>query len=54
VSAVSAQRVVFGSYSPFQYFEASLLKLKESGIAGAQEAAILSGNARRLFENKGA
>jgi predicted TIM-barrel fold metal-dependent hydrolase len=54
VSAVSAQRVVFGSYSPFQYFEASLLKLKESGIAGAQEAAILSGNARRLFENRGA
>lgn len=49
VEAVSEARVVFGSHSPFQYFDSALLKLKESGIHGSTETAILTGNAKRLL-----
>ena len=49
MASVSPERVVFGSHAPFQYFESTLLKVKESGITGAQEAAILGGNAKRLL-----
>lgn len=45
----SEKRIVFGSHSPFQYFESALLKLEESGIAGDKRTAILSGNARSLL-----
>jgi predicted TIM-barrel fold metal-dependent hydrolase len=50
MSLISPQRMVFGSHAPFQYFESALLKIKESGIAGEQEAAILAGTAKRLLE----
>ncbi len=50
MAAVSPRRVLFGSHAPLQYFEAALLKLKESGITGEQEAAITSGNAQRLLK----
>jgi predicted TIM-barrel fold metal-dependent hydrolase len=50
MSLISPQRMVFGSHSPFFYFESALLKLKESGITGNQEAAILAGNAKRLLQ----
>lgn len=49
MAAISPERLVFGSHSPFQYFESAALKIKESAIAGAEEAAILSGNAERLL-----
>ena len=50
MSLITPQRMVFGSHAPFQYFESALLKLKESGIAGEPEAAILAGTAKRLLE----
>jgi predicted TIM-barrel fold metal-dependent hydrolase len=50
LSLVTERRMVFGSHSPFYYFESALLKLKESGITGQQEAAILAGNAQRLLQ----
>ena len=49
IDEVTVQRVVFGSHSPFQYFDSALLKLKESAITGPAETAILTGNARRLL-----
>jgi hypothetical protein len=48
-STVSVERVVFGSHAPFQYFESALLKIKEAGITGGRESAILAGNAKRLL-----
>jgi predicted TIM-barrel fold metal-dependent hydrolase len=46
---VLAERVVFGSYAPFFYFESALLKLKESALSDAQAKAIREGNARGLL-----
>ena len=43
-------RVLFGSYFPFFYFESALLKVKEAGLDESQENAILEGNARRVLE----
>ncbi len=51
MSLISEKRMVFGSHAPFQYFEAALLKMKESGITGEQESAILAQNAKRLLES---
>ena len=50
MSVVSAERMVFGSHAPFQYFESALLKVEEAGIKGEQESAILAGNAKRLLQ----
>ncbi len=52
MSVITPRRLLFGSHSPFQYFEAAVLKLKESAITGEDEAAILSGNARRLLQSE--
>ena len=46
---VPADRVVFGSYAPFFYFESALLKLKESALSEAQAMSIRAANARRLL-----
>ena len=46
---VPADRVVFGSYAPFFYFESALLKLKESALSHADLTAIRAGNASRLL-----
>jgi predicted TIM-barrel fold metal-dependent hydrolase len=46
---VPADRVVFGSYAPFFYFESALLKLKESALSESQLSAIRADNARRLL-----
>ncbi|MBX7210701.1 MAG: amidohydrolase [Verrucomicrobiaceae bacterium] len=41
-------RVVFGSFAPFFYFESARLKLQESELTAAQLAAITAGNASSL------
>jgi predicted TIM-barrel fold metal-dependent hydrolase len=46
---VPADRVVFGSYAPFFYFESALLKLRESALSEADMTAVRGGNAGRLL-----
>ena len=45
-------RVLFGSHAPFFYFEAALLKLKESTLTEPQVRAVREENARRLLPSK--
>jgi hypothetical protein len=47
LKGLPADRLVFGSYAPFFYFESALLKLKESPLSEGQLAAIRAGNAQR-------
>jgi hypothetical protein len=49
---VPYERVLFGSHTPSFYFEAALLKLKESALPAAHLRAISSENARRLLSTK--
>lgn len=49
VQQVSTEQVLFGSHSPFFYFESSLLKMKESALPAEQAQAICTTNARRLL-----
>ena len=49
IAATSPSRVVFGSHSPFFYFESAQLKVKEAGLPRDQESAILESNARDLL-----
>lgn len=44
---IGAERILFGSFYPCFYFEAAVLKLKESGLAAA---AITTENAQRLLQ----
>ncbi|HZT32384.1 MAG TPA: amidohydrolase family protein [Bryobacteraceae bacterium] len=46
---VSPERVLFGSHSPFFYFESAALKIQEAGLPEAQARAIQEGNARALL-----
>jgi predicted TIM-barrel fold metal-dependent hydrolase len=46
---VAPERVLFGSHSPFFYFEAAHLKIKESGLPEARQRAIFGDNAKRLL-----
>lgn len=46
---ISLDRLLFGSHVPLFYFEAAVLKLKESPLTAAQEQAICRDNARRLI-----
>jgi predicted TIM-barrel fold metal-dependent hydrolase len=46
---IPPERVVFGSYAPFFYFESAQLKLKESPLKEAELQGIKSGNAARLL-----
>ena len=50
VQQVTAERVLFGSYYPFFYFESALLKLRESELGRIQLKAICEGNARRWLQ----
>jgi len=43
------QRVLFGSYYPFFYFESALLKVQESGLDEAAQKALCEDNARKLL-----
>ena len=52
ISATSSSRVVFGSHSPFFYFESALLKVREAGLPHDWESAILQQNADRLLNGR--
>jgi hypothetical protein len=47
---IPSDRLVFGSYYPFFYFEAALLKAKEAGLDESQGKAILAENAGLILE----
>lgn len=46
---VPLERMLFGSHTPFHYFEAGIFKMQESSLAAFQLRAIQSENARRLL-----
>ena len=50
LEAVPEDRVLFGSYFPFFYFESALGKVKEAGLTESQEKAILGDNARLVLD----
>jgi predicted TIM-barrel fold metal-dependent hydrolase len=49
ISATSPRRVVFGSHSPFFYFESARLKVRSAALPPEQEQALLGGNAQTLL-----
>ena len=49
ISATSPRRVVFGSHSPFFYFESAWLKVQSEALSPDQEHAICEGNASSLL-----
>jgi len=49
IERVALERVLFGSHSPFFYFESAELKVEEAGLSEAQKTAVLEGNAKRLI-----
>ena len=49
LSTASPERVLFGSNFPLFYLESALLKVREAGLAPAEEEAVLGGNARRFL-----
>lgn len=53
IHKVPVDRIVFGSYAPFFYFEAAEYKLKESPLDPGQLRAIASGNAKRVLSMTG-
>ncbi len=50
IEQIGVERILFGSHFPFFTWEAARFKVQESGLGGAAERAILSGNAARLLE----
>jgi predicted TIM-barrel fold metal-dependent hydrolase len=50
VGQISADKIVFGSFAPFFYFESAQLKLQESPLGGVERQAIGAGNARKIFK----
>jgi uncharacterized protein len=51
LAATSPDRVVFGSFFPFFYFESALLKVQEADLTKSQKSALTEGNARRLLKS---
>ena len=49
IEKLTLDRVLFGSHSPFFYFESAELKVQEAGLSEAQKRAVLEGNAKRLI-----
>lgn len=49
MATAAPTRVVFGSHSPFFYFESAWLKVREAALPPAQELALLEGNAQSLL-----
>ena len=52
IAATSPKRVVFGSHSPFFYFESAWLKVRSAGLTHEQEAALCEENARALLSSR--
>ena len=52
VKQVPLQKVLFGSYFPFFYFEAAFFKVQESGLSDTEKDALLAGNARQLLTSR--
>jgi len=50
IRQISASKILFGSHSPFFYFESALLKMKESALTDSERKSILCENARRLLD----
>jgi hypothetical protein len=50
MARTSPTRVVFGSHSPFFYFDSALLKVWEASLPEDQTKAVLEGNARALLK----
>jgi predicted TIM-barrel fold metal-dependent hydrolase len=46
---VPPEKVVFGSYYPFFYFESAFFKMQEAGLADTERTALFAGNARKLL-----
>jgi len=49
IEQLTVERVLFGSHSPFFYFESAELKVQEAGLSETQQRAVLEGNAKRLI-----
>jgi predicted TIM-barrel fold metal-dependent hydrolase len=49
IAATSPTRVLFGSHSPFFYFESAWLKVRSAALPSNQEQALCEGNARSLI-----
>jgi hypothetical protein len=49
LTQIDPDRLLFGSYAPFFYFESALFKLKESALTAAQSSAVTAGNARQFL-----
>ena len=49
IAATSPRRVVFGSHSPFFYFESARLKVLSEALPADQERAVYEGNAQSLL-----
>ena len=49
IAATSPRRIVFGSHSPFFYFESASLKVRSAALPPEQEQALLDGNAQTLL-----
>jgi predicted TIM-barrel fold metal-dependent hydrolase len=51
IDATSPGRVLFGSHSPFFYFESASLKVRSAALPPDQERALLEGNAKALLRH---
>jgi len=51
IDATSSERVVFGSHSPFFYFESAVLKVRSAGLSADQERALYERNASSLLSS---
>jgi predicted TIM-barrel fold metal-dependent hydrolase len=52
IAATSPRRVMFGSHSPFFYFESARLKVLSEALPSDQERAVYEGNAQSLLRPK--
>jgi predicted TIM-barrel fold metal-dependent hydrolase len=49
VSAVGAERLLFGTHAPLFNVRSALLKLEEGGLSAEERRLLTIGNAHRLF-----
>jgi uncharacterized protein len=54
LSAIPAERLLFGSHAPFFIHEAAMLKLQESELPQPVREGIVAGNAARVLSQPGA